>query len=1772
MSFTANAPVLLLPLRIETRFVNTQLWIRVFPDDAHFHNFDARLTPEEQVDRNVYLASAKQVENWAVLVDKYGAFRASWLIQPEATSTVANENQALDPAFQFLPDQFEFYLYKKDDAGTETLFKKESALSIADERLLVIEEADNWLTDFEQAIQKGMGIKIEIEENDTFSKIIVTGIRTKQENELEQWIQAHQYSNGFSFLPYGTATNNVEGAKTQYSQMEEFDAATTFEYLMKEPNLLTLDNHESINIPVDGLVLQVDADLPSFAQQLGTALGVSPFQFNHSKNAGEHESEVTQLIQQTLWWVLGNYTLEQLGRESYTKEIQLQVWTYFSRYVRNRGAFSAIQIDDQPYGVLPVSRFGKIETPNGFSDQLQNLLHQIYEYWLEYIDEKDPKSKRFLLPRVSGEDNSDEELLQILTMGASSINYELRSLTPPLFNYPFDLVVDDTLDPKLADNFNEKVDEIITATAKSEVEGSLTEEKITDKCNLLIDEVVNPLAESTRDKVIIDMVQEIAQQIIDEESENEDDDPPPAPQPSAIVESTTLLVNETDLSDSVEQKIEDEVDRQINTHLNSFFSTKSISNIASERLEARVTLMTTEQIIRNVRNSEVRDIVEEQELSPELETKIFNATNFTEEEVEAKIQVEAAEELTNLLDVSAIREEIATELIAENRTSIVENTSIAVAPQIDTLFEQSVKDIFLKLPYKLSNLSFTLIYKLLGERFGILNEDTIATINSIYNTLDSLGETGTPTLEAILAAFAQNDHLFDKIQPLLDKNINEIETLLLEDTNLLNSPNPLYYSPLLELSSLRQDKVQTLIEDGSLLDDLLERVKAYKTRNLQAEKVYFSPSINDLRGAVLEIGLINEPFKITLEVTNGATVSKGQQIAIARREVDGNDSPITVPIIAQANGRITSIVVSNDEILIPGQELMQITVESDLLVSLDVYLDNLIAKIEELRVNPSTEIQKELQLALTQSIDLSTHRLDAWVTSLAHQNLDHWQQKNNGEQAYFGAYGWIENLSKNAHPVSDGKDVYDSKGGIIHAPNAAQASAAAIFKNAYLSQLKEDEDLSNPFTLHLSSDRIQRSMRLLQGMRENQQLGALLGYRVERILHDKSLDTAIYALRRQFPIDEERQTSETSKISASDITNVVDGLALSRAYSDASETNSENIFINNLPIAASERTGVKQAIETMLDTLDGSLDALMFEAGYQAMQGNLSQSAAAMEASKGVNTPPEIESLRTRTPGVSINHKIGLMMREVESFPLESNPRGAIEPALETWLKDHIGSLDKLGCRVEIYEENGGEILDTKNIKCSDLNLGYLDLLRMSDAPISDGAGELELRIWQQVRNTNPNLQNNLVYKITDQAAPLTSSLAEALEVLQYAKVLLGKANYLRSEDITTEGEEVQYASLMPLVDRLQAIVQKLKSEQAKVNAIITGIDFLEDTQAKIAQTFDQLKAQNLDFDFLCKCNVRSAANIFNPTAKIDIRNLKFSLDETIQTAEKNLADFEANPADGFAYYNAFDQLTTAAKAIFGRDFMLLPPAIASEKFKQSIAKDTQVRLVGDQEWEDGGIWGQERILNWLQGVAQVHSTTSSFEEWTMVHHSWREETDDNIHNLWHYRVAQMPTINTYPWTALSKSEIDTLKASPAYQNVELFDLGDDEYYPRASQSAVFQMGKTTNLDQAVFGLLIEEFMEHIPDEKMNTGVSFQYNVPNAEAPQALLLAVPDADLEEWTPEVLQEIVSQTLDLSKVRMLDLDVLDKVGVVEKQNEIALESFGFALPMTFLPFED
>jgi hypothetical protein len=77
-------------------------------------------------------------------------------------------------------------------------------------------------------------------------------------------------------------------------------------------------------------------------------------------------------------------------------------------------------------------------------------------------------------------------------------------------------------------------------------------------------------------------------------------------------------------------------------------------------------------------------------------------------------------------------------------------------------------------------------------------------------------------------------------------------------------------------------------------------------------------------------------------------------------------------------------------------------------------------------------------------------------------------------------------------------------------------------------------------------------------------------------------------------------------------------------------------------------------------------------------------------------------------------------------------------------------------------------------------------------------------------------------------------------------------------------------------------------------------------------------------------------------------------------------------------------------------------------------------------------------------------------------------------------------------------------------------------------------------------GLLIDEWVEVVPSATETTGLSFQYDQPNAAPPQMMLIAVPPEIGLPWTIWSLQQVLLETLDLARVRAVDPDALDEVG--------------------------
>src|SRR5687768_10000988 len=116
----SKIPIILFPLKLETRFVADELWIRVFPDVVFLQSHNPNLSGEEKANAiafNEPASNEQKKQAWEQLVAKYGVYRSSWIVQisREELERQANENiKETEQSFYFkwLPDRLVFYVYK----------------------------------------------------------------------------------------------------------------------------------------------------------------------------------------------------------------------------------------------------------------------------------------------------------------------------------------------------------------------------------------------------------------------------------------------------------------------------------------------------------------------------------------------------------------------------------------------------------------------------------------------------------------------------------------------------------------------------------------------------------------------------------------------------------------------------------------------------------------------------------------------------------------------------------------------------------------------------------------------------------------------------------------------------------------------------------------------------------------------------------------------------------------------------------------------------------------------------------------------------------------------------------------------------------------------------------------------------------------------------------------------------------------------------------------------------------------------------------------------------------------------------------------------------------------------------------------------------------------------------------------------------------------------------------------------------------------------------
>ena len=279
------------------------------------------------------------------------------------------------------------------------------------------------------------------------------------------------------------------------------------------------------------------------------------------------------------------------------------------------------------------------------------------------------------------------------------------------------------------------------------------------------------------------------------------------------------------------------------------------------------------------------------------------------------------------------------------------------------------------------------------------------------------------------------------------------------------------------------------------------------------------------------------------------------------------------------------------------------------------------------------------------TLDLCSHRFDAWATSIASRRLAELRAER-PTGLVVGGYGWVVNLAPAPTPVTASVPgetgvVYSAAGdpGYTHTPSLAQAATVAVLRSGHLTHATSQ--FADLLAVDLSSQRVRLATWLLDGVRQGQPLGALLGYRFERRLQERGLAQFIATFRQVAPLVANKlpgtAVGTDRPVEAVAANNVVDGLVLQRKWKAAG---SLSTLIAELPVQpdAAQLAQWGHTLEHELidldDAVDAVSDALLAESVHQAVQGNPTRVASTLDAiAAGEAPPPELEVVRTPRTG-----------------------------------------------------------------------------------------------------------------------------------------------------------------------------------------------------------------------------------------------------------------------------------------------------------------------------------------------------------------------------------------------------------------------------------------------------------------------------------------------------------------------------------------------------------
>lgn len=465
-----TTPFLLLPLRIETRFVIRDkaagpvgdLLLRVYPDDIAIHTHESTLTGREVTEGERYWRTifaietasaankpALKTESWKTLAALFGPSRAAWVARSTrpmnwaTLATLATADELVFPVHDLtktaqwsraprthvLPDRIVVMLYRGESVREVTGNAIPDELMVGPDPLDLeanVDQADvedsfvtvdgrltfgtsfDWVSNFDKAVEQGMGFRIPIAGAE-----VLEGF---DKIVVLGVIASASSDAGAGMLE--TLLGNHHHSPKGLTLLRQGTATN---------NLDGQGSGYSVNDALDQTEEVTGLDTPLFnatsdvdGRVLADALGIGYETLQFVYGADNTDGREAVAMNRALYpATLGYYfdTLLPVIPEAARDRLR----DFFVTQVTGRGPLSSIRIGDQPYGVLVTSDFARF-TDGDRDDRFSTVLHAVLQrfdaVWQAILPQLTFAGK----PGLS----TAEALLSVLGLQAASTTFAQR--------------------------------------------------------------------------------------------------------------------------------------------------------------------------------------------------------------------------------------------------------------------------------------------------------------------------------------------------------------------------------------------------------------------------------------------------------------------------------------------------------------------------------------------------------------------------------------------------------------------------------------------------------------------------------------------------------------------------------------------------------------------------------------------------------------------------------------------------------------------------------------------------------------------------------------------------------------------------------------------------------------------------------------------------------------------------------------------------------------------------------------------------------------------------------------------------------------------------------------------------------------------------------------------------------------------------------------------------------------------------------------------------